>query len=139
MEMYQIVQLVVAAAIVVLYFVQKFTGINFMEKVIQWKPVLVALSVLIKSMAMAIPNDQLKIAITVLEAASKGTETAEELWKMGQLPKNERNEYAQVMIAEILKKADIEVTSQIQMIINGGVEIVCMLMPHGVVPEAEMV
>lgn len=124
--------------IAVLYFVQKFTGINFMEKVIQWKPVLVALSVLIKSMAAAIPSDQLKVAITVLEAAAKGTETAEELWKMGQLPKNERNEYAQVMIAEILKKAGIEVTPQIQMIINGGIEIVCILMPHGVEPEAEM-
>lgn len=39
MEMYQIVLLSVAAVIIVLYFVQKFTGINYIHMIVQWQPV----------------------------------------------------------------------------------------------------
>lgn len=70
----------------------------------------------------------------MLEAAGEGAETAEELWKLGELPKEERNAYAKEIAAEVLTKAGIEVTDQIQMIIDGAIEMVCMLMPHGVVP-----
>lgn len=39
MEVYQIVLLIVAAAIAVLYFVQRFTGVNYIQMIVQWKPV----------------------------------------------------------------------------------------------------
>lgn len=137
MELYQIVQLTVAAVIGVLYIVQKFTGISFMEKIIQWKPVAVALGATLKAVAGALPSEDLKIVIAVLEAACKGAETAEDLWLMGQLPKEERNEYAQLLVAKTLKDAGIEVTEQIQMIIDGGIEMMCLLLPHGQTPVTE--
>ena len=75
----------------------------------------------------------------MLEAACKGAETAEELWMMGKLPKEERNDYAQLMVADILKKAGVQVTEQIQAIIDGGIEMMCLLLPHGQTPETEVV
>ena len=79
------------------------------------------------------------MVIAVLEAACTGAETAEELWLMGKLPKEERNEYAQLVVADILKKAGINVTEQIQAIIDCGIEMMCLLLPHGMKPETEMV
>ena len=122
----------------VLYIVQKFTGISFMEKIIQWKPVVVALGATLKAVAGVLPSEDLKLVITVLEAACKGAETAEDLWLMGQLPRDERNEYAQLLVAKTLKDAGVKVTEQIQMIIDGGIEMMCLLMPHGQKPEIEM-
>jgi len=106
-----------------------------MEKVIQWKPVVTALGATLKAVAGALPSEDLKIVITVLDAACKGAETAEDLWLMGQLPKEERNEYAQLLVAKTLKEAGVEVTEQIQMIIDGGIEMMCLLLPHGQEPQ----
>ena len=50
---------------------------------------------------------------------------------MGKLPKEERNDYAQLIVADVLKEAGITVTEQIQMIIDGGIEMMCLLLPHG--------
>lgn len=127
-----------AAVIGVLYIVQRFTGISFMEKIIQWKPVVAAMGAVLKAVAAALPSEDLKKVMTVLEAACKGAETAEELWIMGNLAKEERNEYAQLLVAGILRDAGITVTEQIQMIIDGGIEVMCLLMPHGVTPEEKV-
>lgn len=121
----------------VLYIVQRVTGASIMEKIVQWKPVLVALGATLKAISGALPSEDLKKVITVLEAACAGAETAEDLWLMGQLPKDERNEYAQLLVAQTLKEAGINVTEQIQMIIDGGIEIMCMLLPHGLQPYIE--
>lgn len=139
MELYQIIQLIVAAVIGILYVVQRFTGISFMEKIVQWNPVVVALGAMIKAVASALPSDELNQVITVLDAACNGAKTAEELWLLGKLPKDERNEYAKTIVADVLKEAGITVTGQIQMIIDGGIEIMCLLMPHGLEPKTETV
>ena len=137
MEVYQIVQLAVAITVGILYIVQKFTGISFMEEIIQWKPVVVALGATLKAVAGALPSEDLKLVITVLNAACAGAETAEDLWLMGRLPKEERNEYAQLLVAQTLKEAGINVTEQVQMIIDGGIEMMCLLLPHGLQPYIE--
>lgn len=134
MEMYQIVLQVVASAIAVLYIIQRFTGMNYIDKVIQWKPVQAAITALVNAVANILPSPYFKTVVIALEAAGEGAETAEELWKLGELPKEERNAHAKTVAAEVLTKAGIEVTEQIQVIINGAIEMVCMLMPHGVVP-----
>ena len=122
----------------ILYIVQRVTGVSIMEKIVRWKPVLVALGATLKAISGALPSEDLKKVITVLEAACAGAETAEDLWLMGQLPKEERNEYAQLLVAQTLKEAGINVTEQIQMIIDGGIEMMCILLPHGQKPEIEM-
>ena len=136
MEMYQIVQLTVAAVIGILYIVQRFTGFKFMEKIIQWKPVVVAIGATLKAVSGALPSGDLKVVVSVLEAACEGAEAAEKLWLMGELPKEERNDYAQLLVADVLKKSGITVNEQIQAIIDGGIEMMCLLMPHGLEPKA---
>ncbi len=36
---------------------------------------------------------------------------------------------------QVLEKAGVEITDQIRMIVDGIIEIVCILLPHGVEPE----
>jgi hypothetical protein len=110
-----------------------------MEKIIRWKPVAVAIGATLKAVSGALPSEDLKKVVLVLEAACEGAETAEKLWLMGELPKEERNDYAQLLVADILKKSGITVTEQIQAIIDGGIEMMCLLMPHGVEPKTEVV
>ena len=134
METYQIVVLVFAGILGVIYIVQRMTGHHILETVVQWKPVLAAITALVKAVAGILPSPYFKTIVDVLEAAGEGAETAEELWKLGELPKDERNAKAKEIAAGILEKAGIEVTDQIRMIIDGAIEMVCMLMPHGVTP-----
>lgn len=123
MELYQVVLLVVAAGIAVLYFIQRFTGVNYIHMIVQWKPVQAAITALVKAVSNILPSPYFKTIVAVLEAAGEGAETAEELWKLGELPMEERNAYAKEIAAEVLTKAGIEVTEQIQMIIDGAIEI----------------
>lgn len=134
METYQIVMLVLAGILGVIYIAQRMTGHHILETVIQWKPVLAAITALVKAVAGILPSPYFKTIVDVLEAAGEGAETAEELWKLGELPKDERNAKAKEIAAGILEKAGIEVTDRIRMIIDGAIEMVCMLMPHGVTP-----
>lgn len=134
METYQIVVLILAGILGIIYIAQRMTGHHILETVIQWKPVLASITALVKAVSNILPSAYFKTVIAVLEAAGEGAETAEELWKLGELPKDERNAEAKSITAEILEKAGIDVTEQIQMIIDGAIEMVCMLMPHGVTP-----
>lgn len=139
MELYQVVLLVVSAIVAILYFIQRLTGVNYIQIIVQWKPVQAAITALVKAVENILPSPYFKTVVTVLEAAGKGAETAEELWKLGELSKDERNRFAKELAADVLSNAGIDVTPQIQMIIDGAIEIVCMLMPHGVVPDYETV
>ena len=57
---------------------------------------------------------------------------------MGDLKREERNEYAKNLAEKVLREAGVEITGQIEMIISGAIEIVCILLPHGVKPETEV-
>lgn len=132
MNIYQIIFLCLVAMIVIIYLVDRFTGRKITKHIIQWKPVLAALSAFVKAVAAVLPSSYFSIVSTVLDAASAATQEAEKLYLINELPKEERNEYAQKLIAETLEQAGIKVTSQIQQIIDGCIAVVCMLMPHGV-------
>ena len=118
MNAYEITLLCVIGAIVAVWLVDRFTGGHITEKIIQWHPVLAALTALTSAVS------------AVLKAVCDGTVTAEQLWKMDKLPKEERNAYAKLLIGEKLAAAGIEVTPQIEQVIDGVIAIVCMLMPH---------
>lgn len=80
------------------------------------------------------PNDTLKIAHTVLRAGSQGAQFAEEAWLMGQIAKDDRNAYAKELARKMVRQAGFEITVQIEQIIDGIIEVTCMLLPHGVEP-----
>ena len=141
MNTYQIVFFCFACMIVAAYLIDLFTGRKLTLAIIQWRPALIALTAFCDAIAAVLPSSHFPIVATVLRAASAATQQSEKLYLMGELPKNERNEFAQLLIAEVLRDAGIEVTEQVQEIIDGCIAVVCMLMPHGVepvVPEGEL-
>jgi len=141
MNIYKIIFLCVVSIVFIVYLVDRFVDRTFILHIIQWKPVLLALTALCDAIAGVLPSSTFPVIAVVLRAASDATQKAEKLYLMGNLPKDERNDYAQLLIAEVLRDAGIDVTEQIQEIIDGCIAVVCMLMPHGVdpvVPEGEL-
>lgn len=125
-----IIFLSVIAALIIVFLIDKFTGYTLLKKILQWKPALAALTALAEAIANVLPSSEFAVAVTVLKAASRAAQEAERLYKLNELPKEERNAYAQTMIAAILCEAGIEVTEQVQQMIDGAIAVVCMLMPH---------
>jgi len=78
----------------------------------------------------------LKVAHTVLRAGAQGAQFAEEAWLLGQIEKNQRNPYAKALARKIVVQAGFEVNEQIEKVIDGIIEVTCMLLPHGVEPVA---
>lgn len=135
MNTYQIIFLCIAAAVLAAYLIDRFTGRKLTLAIIQWRPALIALTAFCDAVAAVLPSTYFPIVATVLRAASAATQQAEKLYMMGQLPKDERNDFAQLLIADVLRDAGIDVTDQVQEIIDGCIAVVCMLMPHGVEPK----
>lgn len=135
MNIYSVILLCITAALIAVYFIDRFTKHKMLLAVIQWRPVLIALSSLVSAIAAVLPSQKFALLSIVLNAASDATQKAEELYRLNELPKYERNDYAQLLIAKTLQEAGIEVTDQIQEIIDGCIAVVCMLMPHGVVVD----
>ena len=65
------------------------------------------------------------------------TEFAEKAWLLGQLSRDERNPYAKALAREVLEKAGVEIDERIEAIINGVIEMTCMVLPHGVEPQVQ--
>ncbi len=131
MELYQIVQLVIAVIIVALYFIKKFTGVDVLKSIIMSRPVIAALQVACDAVYNIWPErKELKTVSVIMRAAIEGAQIAEKAWKLGNLAKEERNAYAKTLIKETLDKAGIEITPQISMIVDGIIEAVCMILPH---------
>ena len=134
MEVYQILQLALAIVIVGLYIYKKITGTDVLKMIVMSRPVVVALTSVIDALYKLIPSDTLRIIKTILNAAVDATELAEKTWLMGQLEREERNPYAKQLARDVLEKAGIEVTPQVEAIISGVIEMTCMVLPHGVEP-----
>lgn len=132
-----VIFLIIVVVLAVVYILDRMSGHEILHAFLQWKPALAALTALAKAISNVLPSSDFALAVTVLEAASRATQQAEELYKLDKLPKEERNAFAQQMIATILIEADIEVTEEVQKIIDGCITIVCMLMPHNVKPVAQ--
>jgi len=74
---------------------------------------------------------ELQTVYTVMTAAIDATEVAEKAWQMGNLERDERNAFAKSLVKDTLTKAGITITPQIEMIIAGVIEAVCIVLPHG--------
>lgn len=99
------------------------------------RPVVIALTGVIEALYKLVPNETLRVIKTILNAAVDATELAEKAWLMGELEREERNPYAKTLARNVLEKAGITVTAQVEAIINGVIEMTCMVLPHGVKPE----
>ena len=126
-----------AIVIVGLYIYKKITGTDVLKMIVMSRPVVVALTSVIDALYKLIPSDTLRIIKTILNAAVDATELAEKTWLMGQLEREERNPYAKQLARDVLEKAGIEVTPQVEAIISGVIEMTCMVLPHGVEPQVQ--
>lgn len=138
MDTYGVVLLCIVGMILIAWLIDRLTHGAIISKIVQWRPVLTAMTALISAVAAVLPSDDFKVVNTILRAVCDGTVTAEELWLMGELKKDERNAYAKNVIAEKLKAAGIIVTAQVEEIIDGVIAVVCMLMPHEAIGDNDV-
>ena len=85
MNAYEITLLCVIGAIVAVWLVDRFTGGHITEKIIQWHPVLAALTALTSAVSAVLPSSYFATLNVILKAVCDGTVTAEQLWKMAPL------------------------------------------------------
>lgn len=120
-----------------IFIYERVTGKSIFGKIEAGRPVLEALKLLARACAGVFPSAYFDNAANILEICIKSTVTAEDMWKLGTLPKEERNSYCQLLIARALKDMNIEITDQIQEIIDGTVALVCMLLPHSALADTK--
>lgn len=135
MSIYSYVYLAITAVLIGIIIYENVTGKHVFAKVDMSKPILEALKLLAKACAGVFPSAYFDNAAVIMEAAVNATVAAEKLWKAGEIDKDKRSEYCQLVIASTLKEAGIEVTEQVQEIIRGTIAMVCMLMPHSGLAE----
>jgi len=120
-----------------LYIYKKITGTDVLKMIIMSRPVVVAFTAVIEALYKIVPSETLRVIKTILNAAVDATELAEKAWLMGHLEREERNPVAKQLAREVLEKAGIEVTAQVEAIISGVIEMTCMVLPHGVEPQVQ--
>lgn len=131
MELYQIILLVLAVIIAGIYIYKRVTGKDILRHIVLSRPVVAAAAAAAEAVYHMWPEKrELKILNTVMKASVEATEIAEKAWRMGNLEKEDRNRMAKALVKDTLAKAYIEITPQIEMIVDGVIEAVCMVLPH---------
>lgn len=131
MELYQVILQVLAAIVAGLYIYKRITGKDILRNIMISRPVVLAQGATAEAIYNIWPDKkELKVVHTIMKAAIEGAEIAEKAWKMGNLDKDERNAYAKKLVKETLSKAGIEITPQVEMIVSGIIEAVCIVLPH---------
>ena len=138
MELYQIVLLVVGAVVAGLYIYKRLTGKDILRSIMLSRPVITAIGAAVEGVYKIWPDKKpLKIVYVIMKAAIEGAELAEKAWQMGNLDKDDRNAFAKALVRETLSKAGITVTPQVEAIIAGVIEAVCIVLPHEKKPAAQ--
>lgn len=130
-NVYQIIQLVLAVIVAGLYIYKRITGKDVLRSIMLSRPVVKAVGAAVEAVYHIWPEKQaLKVVYTIMNAAIDATEIAEKAWQMGNIAKEERNTFAKKLVQETLVKAGIEITPQVEMIVAGVIEAVCIVLPH---------
>ncbi len=131
MELYQIILQILAIIIAGLYIYKRITGKDILRGIMLSRPLIKALEVAVEAVYNIWPEKkQLKTVYTIITAAIDAAEIAEKAWKMGNLEGDERNAFAKSLSKDTLTKLGIEITPQIEMIVSGIIEAVCIVLPH---------
>lgn len=131
MELYQIILQILAAIVAGLYIYKRITGKDILRSIMISRPVIAAQGATAEAIYNVWPDKkELKVVYSIMKAAIEGAEIAEKAWKMGNLDKDERNAYAKKLVKETLSKAGIEITPQVEIIVSGIIEAVCIVLPH---------
>lgn len=129
-NIYGIVFLAVICIALAIYLYDRYRGTNHFVTLVIGKPVLTALTSLAKAVSATTNSEYFVIAYKILDATAKAVVEAENLYKMGELAPQEREAYAQKLIAHALSEAGVVITDERQKMINGIISLVCLLLPH---------
>ena len=135
MNVYGYCFLGVVVVLTALFIYEKLSGKKVFPYILSAKPIMASAVMLAKAIAATTDSKWFDTVVIVMEAASDGTVQAEKLWLAGEIAKEERKAYATKYIEDTLKKAGIEITEQIESMIQGIISICCALLPHGLKPE----
>lgn len=130
MEWYNVVLIVFAVIIVGLYLYKRISGKDLQKILVMSKPTLIAQETVADTLYAVFPNQTIKAIGLMLNAGIEATEMAEQAWKLGELQRDERNAYAKKWAKDTQETLGIEVTSQIECVIAGVIEMTCMVLPH---------
>ena len=130
-----IVWIALAASIVGIFLYERITGKSLFSVEVSISPIFKALKHMVAACSGVFPSPYFDKAAKVIEICVDATVEAENMWKDGQLMKEQRADYCQLIIAKALKESGIEVNEQLDSIIHGAISLVCMLMPHSGVAE----
>ena len=96
-----------------------------------WSPILSTILGVLKAVSNILPNKTLlNTIILVVSTAINAAGHAETLWLDGVIDKAKRAGAAKDYIESVLTEANIEMTDNIQTIIQGAISLTCYLMPH---------
>ena len=94
-------------------------------------PILTSLAAVLHAVgAVTKDNTALSIMSSVISGAIDAAGYAEDLWLKGEIDKEARPQFAQEHIERMLAALGIEITENIQTIIQGSIALTCYLMPH---------
>lgn len=131
MELYQIILLGLGAIVAGLYIFGRITGKDWLRNIMLSKPVLNAIGATVEAIYKIWPDKKpMKIVYAIMIAAIEGAEIAEKAWQVGTLQKEDRNVFAKTLVKDTLNKAGITITPQVEAIVAGVIEAVCIILPH---------
>lgn len=84
-----------------------------------------------QALAKATGNSAISIAAFILEAGTRAAHAAEQMYKTGEIDKDERNKTAKEIAEDLLKLAGIEVTEDRKTALAVAIEAECDAMGHG--------
>ena len=121
----------VSAALLIVIMACYAKGKNYLQFSNLINPILTSLSAVLHAVGtVAKDNSALAIMSSVISGAIDAAGYAEKLWLDGEIDKEKRPQYAQEHIERMLAALSIEITPQIQSIIQGAISLTCYLMPH---------
>lgn len=106
-------------------------GKNYLEFHNLINPILTSLVAVLNAAGTIVKdNSTFSIMASVISGAIDAAGYAEDLWLKGEIDKEKRPEFAQEYIEKLLSALGIEITDNIQTIIQGAIALTCFLMPH---------
>lgn len=131
MELGQILGLVFGGIFLIVIILLAIFKKDFLKCSTVLTPILKALLTVLKAVGNIFPDKTvINTMVLVISTAITAAGHAEELWLNGIIDKKDRPGAAEEYIKKVLSSASIEVTSDINAIIQGAISLTCYLMPH---------
>lgn len=132
MDNVYIVAIITIAVVTILFLVlpmlyKKFNNVNFEQLFDSTNNILEAINIIIQN--IAIPEDKRMILNLITTYATQAVQYAEQLYISGQLEEDLRKEKAVEYVKQILTLSEIEITDEIEQIIDATIESAVLLLP----------